>query len=75
MFTAELKINGALLAVLYGHNEGYTGADDTCRYTIHYHNIGAGTVESGEVLHARNHPHGLAAVVHAALTAVIGAEP
>lgn len=44
MLTAEIKINGSLIGVLYVHNMGYTGSmsqAELCKYETVYHEIAA----------------------------------
>lgn len=57
MFTIEYRINGALIAVLYGHNEGVVrldgNADAICRYTWRYTEVDTGRMVSGEIEHLR----------------------
>jgi len=54
MFTAELKINGCLVGVLYGHNEGdIVSEPGVCEYHYHYHDIEGGEVLSGDIKHLR----------------------
>lgn len=56
MFTAELKVNGVLIGVLYGHNEGYVdNGSDVCIYTWVYHRVDSMLKpQFGEVDHARS---------------------
>lgn len=54
MFTIETRINGALIDVIYGHNDGPVAMGDTCTYRIHRHEIETGKVESFEVEHKRS---------------------
>lgn len=56
MFTIETRINGALIGVLYGRNEGPSdppGFQDRCRYTYRHHDVQSGKVREGEVIHYR----------------------
>lgn len=54
MMTAELKVNGALIGVIYLHNEGYvTSSDDLCTYHVEYWEPNEG-VQSAEITHARS---------------------
>lgn len=66
MFTVEIRINGALLGVIYGHNEGAAppkkGEVDPCHYTWRYHDIESDTGPlRGSLVHERR--HGLNALV------------
>lgn len=55
MFTAELKINGCLIGVLYGTNKGpASGADESYRYEYAYHAIGKSRVTIGKTVHKYN---------------------
>ena len=51
MFTFEIKINGALIGHIYGHNEGSTPRGD--RYTYEYYEVEKRKVVNGEVIHRR----------------------
>lgn len=55
MFTAELKINGCLIGVLYGTNQGLApGKEDTYRYEYAYHAIDKSRVTVGKTVHKYN---------------------
>jgi len=52
MFTVEIKINGSLIAHVYGHNTGrMTGGKSD--YDWHYYSTEKGTVISGQLSHFR----------------------
>jgi hypothetical protein len=67
MFTVEIKVNGAMVGHLYGHNAdmGIT----TAQYRYEYHPIGHGELLLGGVEHFR--PDGIEALVRKILTDVI----
>ena len=58
MFTIEYRINGTIIGVVYGHNDGLDAnrqdkKQEVCRYTWRYHDIGDGVVYKGEISHDR----------------------
>lgn len=69
MFTIENRINGVLIGVLYGHNEGFGDDLTNYRYSWHYHDIEAGTVKSGSITHRR--ADGLVALTAAILADIV----
>ena len=54
MFTLEFRINGALIGVVYGHNEGAVDEYGFYTYKYHYHQVERGNVISGFVQHFRD---------------------
>lgn len=73
MFTVEYRINGALLGVIYGHNEGAATPDEDSaglhEYKWHYHDISRGDVITGHVTHRRS--DGLQSLVSDIAAAVV----
>lgn len=53
MFTAELKVNGALIAVLYGHNESQKDGKGRDLYTYSYHELNKTEVKHGSYWYNR----------------------
>ena len=55
MFTIEIKINGAMIGHIYGHNEGLDpeGSGDTT-YKWEYYRVESRKLEHGKVLHNRD---------------------
>ena len=51
MFTFEIRINGSLIAHIYGHNEGSTPKGD--RYRYEYYETESRKLVTGEVTHRR----------------------
>jgi len=54
MFTIESRINGALIGVIYGHNEGHTDDYEICNYTYCYTEISTGESIRGKLTHKRS---------------------
>lgn len=62
MFTVELKINGMLIGVIYGHNEGAARDPDDasfydpdlCLYTYSYFHCSDGRTVKGTITHRRS---------------------
>ena len=63
MFSAELKVNGVIVGMLYGHNKGYADKKATpeCDYYIEYHTFGeyCKNVVTGNIIHDRDDGLGL----------------
>ena len=57
MITAEVKINGALIGVVYAHNTGYSGSGNmVCGYDWEITHIGQNKQPStGKLEHNRSH--------------------
>lgn len=53
MFTAEIKINGALVSLVYGHNAMSIGDDGNHLYEYEIHRLGKGDVQKGVITHDR----------------------
>lgn len=56
MFTVEIKINGALIGALYGHNEGTISGnfgEDLCKYRFSYWVPETGRIINGTHAHVR----------------------
>lgn len=69
MFTVELKINGAPIGVLYGHNTLVGGDDGKTVYHYEYYAMNSGKVVAGNVVHTRS--EGLAKLAAICLEAAV----
>ena len=66
MFTVELKINGTLIAHVYGHNEGFDEKTGDYKYRYEYYEVESRKVTNGIITHDRK--KGLNALVSSILT-------
>lgn len=66
MLSAELKVNGVLVAHLYGHNKGFTDPDGNYVYFWELYEVGKSKVSSGTLTHSR--PDGLIVLVQKMLS-------
>lgn len=67
MFTVEIKINGALISHIYGHNEGDVTPGE-CKYRYEYYETETRKVVNGNVRHKRN--KGIRNLINSILTDV-----
>jgi len=69
MFTVEIKINGALISHIYGHNQG--DSPKGCKYRYEYYETETRKIVNGTVIHARQ--KGIRELVNAILSDVSNA--
>lgn len=53
MFTFEIRINGSLIAHIYGHNEGEIDKKGQTKYSYEYYEPTTRRIVSGTVRHKR----------------------
>jgi hypothetical protein len=53
MFSVEIKINGAMIIHIYGHNKGSNGAGKTL-YDYEVYEVASRALAKGEVAHERS---------------------
>lgn len=60
MFSTEIRVNGSLLAHIYGRNtcacRGLRVEEHKCTYDYEYYEVESRTLQTGEVKHDRKEP-------------------